>query len=156
MKYSLFYDHYSTCLIFSPLCLHLTHFVSTHYSLCLNAILTLSPCNVYSLCHAFLAVPAVPLGLPLQVEHAWPRCVAVALRRLGVDHDHHDGDGCEVNGDQDDRFKEDGDADKCGESMVSSMVVIVKILCFARSDLLSCPSSSMLGTIPACKAHTPP
>ena len=101
------------------------------YSLCLN----LSQCNVYSLCHALLAVPAVPLSLPLQVEHAWPRRVTVALRRLGVDHDHHDGDGCEVNGDQDDGFKEDGGADKCGESMVSSMVVIVKILCFARSDI---------------------
>ena len=84
----------------------------------------------YSLCHAFLAVPAVPLCLPLQVQHARPRRVAVALGRLGEHGDHH-----ELHGDQDDGFEEHGDADRCGKSMVSGMVVIVQILCFARSDL---------------------
>ena len=59
-----------------------------HYPLCLKLCL-----NPYSLCHAFLAVPAVPLGLPLQVEHAWPRCVAVPLGGL---HDQDDGDSEKV------------------------------------------------------------
>ena len=35
-----------------------------------------------SLGHPLLGVPAVPLGLPLQVEHARPRRVAVSLRPL--------------------------------------------------------------------------
>ena len=52
-----------------------THIVSIQYQFCL--------CQ-YSLCHAFLAVPAVPLCLPLQVEHSRPRCVAVPLRGLVV------------------------------------------------------------------------
>ena len=35
-----------------------------------------------SLGHPLLGVPAVPLGLSLQVEHARPRRVAVSLRPL--------------------------------------------------------------------------
>ena len=105
-----------TCLISLSNCdTHLIWINTKYVSLCLN----LSQCNVYSLCHALLAVPAVPLGLPLQVEHAWPRCVAVALGGLGEHGDHH-----EVHGDQDDRFEEHGDADRCGKSMVKRKLSI--------------------------------